>query len=468
MSKLIRYFGDIRFWIIFFFIIRLYGITQPPLEIAHNWRQTTVTMVARNFAEVDNNILYPRIDIAGEKTGITGMEFPLLNYLIYLASIPFGYNHWYGRLINLIISSCGLYFFFLLVRKYFSKKVAFNSTIILLFSIWFAYSRKIMPDTFSVSLVIAGLYYGTNYLENKNITNLIISSLLVLAGALAKLPSVCLLFVLAIFFVRKDISLSRKIILTSCFGIAGVITGLWYFYWVPHLVQEYGFWHFFMGKSIIDGFYEIQNELGKTLQNFYDNSLKFIGFAAFLAGLIFAIIKKNKLVISIFGIVFIPFLLIIFKSGTTFAHHAYYMIPFVPIMALVAGYGIAQINYRYIPIILLLAIGIEGFANQIHDFRIPQKQQALYNLENDLNKVSNQNDLLLINSGEYPTAMYFAHRKGWVEYNNFISNKSNIDRLREKGLKNIVILKKTTGTNIDLDYPIAYNSDDYTIYYFND
>ena len=75
---------DIRIWIVLFFCIRLIGITDPPLEIGHNWRQTTVTMVARNFLEVDNNIFLPRIDFAGEKTGISGMEFPFLKYLIYL------------------------------------------------------------------------------------------------------------------------------------------------------------------------------------------------------------------------------------------------------------------------------------------------------------------------------------------------------------------------------------------------
>ena len=35
---------DIRFWIIFLFLLRLYGITNPPLEVGHNWRQTTVAM----------------------------------------------------------------------------------------------------------------------------------------------------------------------------------------------------------------------------------------------------------------------------------------------------------------------------------------------------------------------------------------------------------------------------------------
>ena len=31
---------DIRFWIVLFFLIRMYGITMPPLEMGHNWRQT--------------------------------------------------------------------------------------------------------------------------------------------------------------------------------------------------------------------------------------------------------------------------------------------------------------------------------------------------------------------------------------------------------------------------------------------
>ena len=140
-----RILKDIRFWIVIFFLLRLIGITNPPLEVGHNWRQTTVTMVARNFVEVDNNILYPRIDIAGEKTGITGMEFPLLNYLIYGLSKLFGYQHWYGRLINLLISSFGLWFFFKLVRKYFTEEVAFNATIILAVSIWFTPCPKLVP-----------------------------------------------------------------------------------------------------------------------------------------------------------------------------------------------------------------------------------------------------------------------------------------------------------------------------------
>ncbi len=84
-----------------------------------------MTMVARNFYEVNNNIFYPRLDIDGEKTGVTGMEFPVFNYAIYLLSLVFGYEHWYGRLINLLITSIGIYFFYKTIKKYFDEELAF-------------------------------------------------------------------------------------------------------------------------------------------------------------------------------------------------------------------------------------------------------------------------------------------------------------------------------------------------------
>src|SRR5436190_9169865 len=150
MSKSI--FKDIRFWILLYFLIRLFGITNPPLEIAHNWRQVTGLMVARNFYEVDPNILYPRVDMAGERTGITGTEFPLFNYLIFLAALLFGWADWYGRLINLIITSIGIYFFYRIIADFIRRDLAFYAAFILLNSLWFIYARKTMPDTFSLAL----------------------------------------------------------------------------------------------------------------------------------------------------------------------------------------------------------------------------------------------------------------------------------------------------------------------------
>lgn len=460
---------DIRFWIFVLFIFRLIGITNPPMEVGHNWRQTTVTMVSRNFLEVDNNIFYPRIDIAGEKSGITGMEFPLLNYLIYIIAKIFGYQHWYGRLINLLISSIGLFYFYKLTRKYFSEQAAFYSTIILTVSIWFQFSRKVMPDTFSMSLIIACIYYGSNYLDNTlrkyNFIHLICYTVLMSLGVLSKLPSGYLLSIFVLFLLNKNIPIKRKVIFSfvSLIGILPIV--VWYYYWVPYLVDKFGFWHFFMGKGFIQGLNEILQNLNETLSKFYDTALKFIGFGIFLYGLVYSIIKGDSKVYFLFTITFISFSIIIVKAGYTFPHHNYYIIPFVPVMALIAGYGLSKIKYYRMTLILLIAISIEGIANQQHDFRIKEKDRQLLNLEKDLDSVSLRSDLIIINSGDYPTPMYFAHRKGWVNTNDKIRDDEYIQSLKEKGLKYIVILKRSFGTEISLNqYNKVLENEDYRIY----
>lgn len=458
--------SDFRFWIIIIFVIRLIGVTNPPLEPAHNWRQTTVAMVARNFLEVDNNICYPRLDIAGEKTGITGMEFPLLNYLIYLLSEVFGYQHWYGRLINLIFSSLGLWYFFMLVIKYFSPKTAFNASLILMFSIWFTYSRKIMPDTFSMSLILASIYYGTNYFQSnsKRALNLCLYFLLATLGMLSKLPSAYLLAIFVLFVFDKKIELSKKITLSFISVLSLTISVSWYFYWVPHLVEKYHFWYFFMGNSIINGAKEITTNIVSALDNFYNAALKYLGFIVFLIGLLYAILKKEKKLLVVFLVSSLSFLFIILKMGVNFPHHSYYVIPFVPIMALLAGYGLDQVKYKNLSLILLIAICSEGLLNRQHDFIIPSKNLTLLTLEAHLDKVSKKEDLILMNSGSSSTPMYFAHRKGWTVLNHEITKEGYIKGLQDIGLKFIVIIKNSANPMVNLNFPISFENQYYCIY----
>lgn len=456
-----------KVWVIAFFILRLYHITNPPLEVAHNWRQTTVTMAARNFLEEDPTILLPRIDIAGEKTGITAMEFPVLNYLIYLMSLVFGYAHWYGRLINLIVSSFGLIFFYKLIRKYGGESLAFKAGLVLLFSIWFNYSRKIMPDTFSVSLVFIGLHYGSNFLDKKNsYLNLLLYFLFSTIGLLSKLPAAYFFALLPLLMFKKEIVVSTKIKIMLTTLLVAVITGIYYFVWLPHLTNTYGFTHFFMGTSFRQGIQEIYSHLNEALQKFYEEAIGFSGFVIFLFGIRMAIKNKERNLLKIFLLAFIGFLLIIFKSGFAFYHHSYYIIPFTPIMALLAGYALTKIKNKKWALVILICFALESLLKKNADFYIKENNLAILNLEEDLNKFSSKSDLIAINSGNLPTPMYFAHHKGWVETNETLSNSLFVDSLKRKGLKFIVILKKTFSEgDITLTYPVVLENKDYKIYH---
>ncbi len=444
----------------------MYGITNPPLEVAHNWRQTTGTMVTRNFYEGSSNILYPKIDFAGEKTGITGMEFPVLNYLDYLVSEVFGYQHWYGRLINLIVSSFGIWFFFRLLKRYFTEETAFNASIILLASIWFAYSRKIMPDTFATSLVIIGFYYAACFFEDqkRRWLHLMLFALFTLLGVLAKLPAGFLLVLYAFFIFNRHISIHLKIVFFITSGIILSPIAWWYFSWVPYLVEKYQFWHFFMGKPISIGAKELVENLGDGLKHFYDSALKFIGFGFFLTGFYFAFKKRNKLLLWILSLGFAAFLVIALKAGFTFTHHSYYIIPFVPIMALVAGYGVAGFQKNLVQIIILAAIILEGTLNQLHDFRLKEHESAFVKLETDMDRFSKRSDLIVVNTIDNPTPIYFAHRKGWVASNDELLSASFRKNIREKGCKYIVVLKRYLGGELYLELPVVLNTKDWVVY----
>ncbi len=459
-------FSDIRFWIVVFFVVRLFGITNPPLEVAHNWRQTTVTMVARNFYETDPNIFYPRIDFTGAKTGITGMEFPFYNYLIYLYSLIFGYSHWSGRLINLIVSSIGIFYFFKISAKYFDRKVAFYSTIVLISSMWFSYSRKIMPDTFSMSLVMMGFYFGTQYLETnkRKILHLLLYFVLTLLGVLCKLPSGFILVLFLLLILRKEIGLQSKIIFSLASIFIVIPAGLWYFYWVPYLVDKFEWWHFFMGSGMIEGMKEISHRIPEVMSHFYHSSMKYIAFAMFLIGLGIATYRKNKKLLRIFTLSFLAFLVIMCKAGNTFANHSYYMIPFIPVMALVAGYAIVQIKNTIAMQLIIAGIVLEGILNQQHEFHLKENELVLGTLENCLDQFSDRKDLVVINCGNFPTPMYFAHRKGWITFNDKIADTTYMNDVIQRGCKYVVIMKKDFGTEMAVGYELMIENEYFAIY----
>ena len=65
-----------------------------------------------------------------------------------------------------------------------------------------------------------------------------------------------------------------------------------------------------------------------------------------------------------------------------------------------------------------------------------------------MDEVSQHKDLVAINSGAFPTPMYFAHRKGWVAFNEQLSNKNYVDSLSQLGLRHIIIMKRSFGDSM--------------------
>lgn len=442
--------------IIGFFIIRCIGITNPPLEILHSWRQCTGLMIARNFLTIDNNILYSRVDDMCGSSNIIASEFQLMSYIHYLLSYFLGFQHWYGRLITLIVSSIGIYCFQFFIKKYFDKKVAYYATLSLLVSCWFIYSRKFMPDTFSVSFVFIGFYWLMKYMDENKAYYLILYFVFITLGCLVKIPAIIYLSLLPILLFNS--TTKNKLIIGISTLISIGIVYIWYFIWGMYLSKKYGNW-MNLGKPIWEGVSDIIHHLPDTFYNIIFHSFYgYIYFGLFILGLFYLYkSNNNKTKLSVLILSFVFFLYIL-KSGYFFYHHSYYMIPFVPVMALVIGLMVANIKNKYI-LILVIAASCESLLNQYHDLFTRQDQKYKLELEAILNKVSYRNDKILINAEQNPQQIYLSNRKGchWKR-----GDGTNLSEYKQNGCKVFVIDKHNYYITPNL--PLLYQDRNYLVY----
>lgn len=455
---------DIRFWILLFFILRLYGITDAPLENGHNWRQSLTNMIARNFLQEGNNIIYPRIDYDGTRTGIIGSEFPLFNYFIYLFSAVAGYGHWYGRLINLVVSSVGIWYFYKILRYFFSQEHAFYSGLILICSLWLSFSRKSMPDTFCVSLVMIGIYHGMIYLYSEEKRRLLFFFIFSSLAVLCKIPALYLLSIMILPVLDKKVELRRKLNVLFTGALILSLMILWYFYWVPAILANEGFQLYFP-KSFSEGVSELLSNWKDTFEKFYFSAMSsYIAFAVFVAGLVIMLKGKQKLLLAIFCIATFFFFLFIIKTGSVFSLHNYYVIPYVPVMAIVAGYAILRIKNNKVRVFLLFAIMAESILNQQHDLRIKDTEHCKLRMEGIADQFSTRKDLFLTNGGQSPQQIYFLNRRGWSMKNEEIT-ADELNRLKGLGCK-YVFLNRHDGEPVGLSPSLTmiYRDDDFFVY----
>lgn len=425
-------FGDVRFWILLFFVIRLFNINAPIFD-SHHWRQSDGYAIARNFFEIDANIFYPRVNHAGNLTGIMGSEFPIMNYLVFGLYKLFGIDWWQGRLLNLVVSSIGCLFFYKTIFQFIKKEVAFPATLVLLASLWFSHSRKFMPDVFSTSLVLIAIYFGLSFLYKKKNIHLVVYFVLILFGLLSKLPAFIMTGLLVPVMFESTVSMKKKLVFVLVSILALLPAMWWYFYWAPKLTADYGFYYFFMGSDISTSLGFLISEWQNVFSRFYVDAIGYVGFFFYVFGVAYCIVKKERKLALVFSGVFLFQLLFMLKGGETFAHHTYYIIPFVPAMAIFAGYFISVINVNWVRTILISAVVIEGVLNLQHDFMPKTSMHYLLELEGVADAYSSKDDLIVINNTSNPRCLYLAHRKGWGVKSTVVSNSDFLKEIIEKG-----------------------------------
>ena len=426
-------------------------------------------MVSRNMLEISANPFYPHVSHFDSGTGIAACEFPVFNSLQFFCYKFFGYAKWYGRFINLLVSSIGLWFFYCLARRLLrDEPAALAAMLFLAASIWFNYSRRNMPDTFAVSLGLMAVEVGWRYLENGKTWALAAFFVLCSAGLLSKMPAACNLPILLIpmFFV-ENLPKNRKIWLFSAGFVAVALMSAWYFWWVPYLetIGEKLTWP----ETFQNGWRQIMGQYApRTWKQFWQVSFhgEFVFWLA-VAGLVFVFLKKNwPLLAAVAGWAVVSFAFML-KAGFIFSTHDYYTVPIVPMMAVLAGNAFSLLHFpkkKWALLAIAVAAGTVSAQKQIKWYdRTEDYDFALNKLESLADQVIPKGDKIVVNDYKLsPVLLFWAHRHGTIVENTDIHKYRWLSGKADQGATFAIINKRTLPDS--LPFEVALDDPDFRIY----
>ena len=150
-------------------------------------RLNETAAIARNYAELDMNILYPRIDWGGNGPGFTEEAFQIYAYSVAILYKLFGVHEFFGRLISLIaFTSTALLVYWLGKRLFSARAGLFALFFFAIAPLGIYYGRSFQPDAIGLLFTMATLCAFVSYVEDKRPKLLIVAAVACSAAALTK------------------------------------------------------------------------------------------------------------------------------------------------------------------------------------------------------------------------------------------------------------------------------------------
>ncbi|HEX3549523.1 MAG TPA: glycosyltransferase family 39 protein, partial [Candidatus Elarobacter sp.] len=210
---------DRRFWIATLVIaaigaaLRLKGIHDPIFDHP-GWRQGDTAAIARNFAQLQFNPLFPQTDYDGPPPNYVELELQIVPFLAATLYKIFGVHEVFGRLISLAFGVATIPVVALFGRWLFASAVAgiaACAAYAILPGAWY-YSHTFMPDTAMVFFTTCALYVCARWIVEQD------------AGWRGWWPAAALL---AVAFLAKPVAVTAAIPIAACavsrFGPRGAL-----------------------------------------------------------------------------------------------------------------------------------------------------------------------------------------------------------------------------------------------------
>jgi len=125
-------------------------------QSVHQWAQCDRASVALNYFQEDMNFFKPRVHNLDNGSGITGLEFPIVNYSVAVLYSLFGFYEWIYRVFMLILFSIGM-MVFSKIAKYYLKDSMLATGVTLLYAatpLLMFYAASFLPDVAALSFFL--------------------------------------------------------------------------------------------------------------------------------------------------------------------------------------------------------------------------------------------------------------------------------------------------------------------------
>lgn len=464
-----------RYWLlpVIFFIVLFFSsglfkaMDVKPIGV-HQWRQTDCASFALNYYQNNTPFLKPQMHNQTGSNGYAASEFPIIYFITGKLYAVFGFHEWVFRSVNLLFFFVGLWYLFLIVRRFTGNVITAMVPVIIAGTspMYFYYGAHFLPNVPAISLCFAGWYYFFHFLERRHPKWIYLCAIFFCLAGLLKVSDLLSFFAAGFFLVisifhNKQL-FSKKTI--AHIAISGTTALAIIYAWVKYTIwfnAKNGVGYFMLGilpvwnldgKQIADirsRFYTAW-----SLHIFSPVVWIILGLVLMLFIIRFRFMHQQLRLLTVFLFIgSIAYLLLFFEA---LYHHDYYMLtPMVAIIFLLITvvHYIFNLLQKYnsvirsaIAVSLLLALTtwclVYNSKKQHHRLYSPQYanvSDATYELEPYLRSLGiDRTDLVVSVPDKSPNiSLYLFNNPGWTEV--YTLHEFTIDEGFKKGAQYLII-----------------------------
>lgn len=395
----------------------------------HVWRQAQTQTVIDNFKENQFNILSPRINNLRYPDGVLRLEFPLMQWLFAVLGIPFGGGWQVSRVFSFIVGMITLAGFYKLAFELFRNNLtaAVAAWCFGFSPLFFYYSLNPLPDNFSLMNAVWGLWFLARFYHTSSLHYAKASIVFIAIAACCKLPYIMFLFPVMVGV--WSLANAHKIKRVEVMGLIlfCVVAFIPFVAWYGSVIPSWG------KDGVVKGIFSagthtnyVEVLKGLMVSLLPELIINYASLGFFLAGIFFFV--KNKVwekEISIpylsLGCILVAY--VVYEIDVIQLVHDYYLMPFLPLIFLMVGYGFSCLfayNKTVIHLYCALALLLMPLTAYMRcqsrwNPNEPGFPVELYRYKNEIRKAIPEGERCVLDADPSGViSLYYASRKGWV------------------------------------------------------